>query len=111
MTFEEALQTFKAKYIYAPRVIKIMENEFGLNDITVIYYDKYDKTPPLTITTYEGFLVEVRGVMPLKEGFEYVFDQAVLNDPNTWDTNHVPQMSEHYRAVNKMIVEYELGLL
>jgi hypothetical protein len=109
MNFDDAFERFKAKYSSTPRVISIVQNEFGTEDITVLYYDKFDKSPPITIDSWEGHPLDVRGVMPLKEGFEFIYDQIVSNDPNSWELNAEVMCSWNYKNICNMISNYELG--
>lgn len=108
MEFDDAFRAFKAKHIRTKRVIDIQSNEFGFHDITVLFYDKYIKTPPLTISVWESFPVDVRGVMSIKNTFELMYDAMVLNDPNSWDVNKVTMFSQHYKSICKLITDYEL---
>lgn len=106
MNFNKAFKIFKDKYISTPRVVKIIENDFGGDDITVLYYDKHDKSSPLTISSWEGYPVDYRGMIELRDMWEHIFDMHVLNDPNSWE-QEVP-MSYHYKSIAKEIADYEL---
>ena len=107
MNADEAFKKFKEQYSSTPRVMAIEENDFGGDDITVLYYNKYDINPPLTMTSYEGYQVDVRGIMELLRTFETLYDLHVVNDPNTWDQVDVP-FAWHYKKISARIAKYEL---
>ena len=109
MKFEDAFNQFRGKYITTPRVMEIVMNQFGTDDITVLYYDKYDKSLPITVSSWEGFPVDVRGIISLRDGHEFVYDQVVANDPNSWDLDNESFCSNFYKSICKKITEYELN--
>ena len=106
MNFDEAFKDFKDKHMSVPRVIDIIDNQFGGEDITVLFYDKYDKSAPLTMSSWEGYPVDMRGMIELRDMWESMFDLVVLNNPASWEQE--AQFSQHYKSVCKKIADYEL---
>lgn len=106
MNFNQAFNEFKNKYIHTPRVVDIIEDQFGGTEITVIYYDKYDKSPPFIISSWEGYPVDTKGVFEVKNMWEKIFDTQVLNSPSSWE-EEVP-LSQHYKSICKKITEFEM---
>jgi len=106
MNFDKSFKEFKDKYGSKPRVVSIIENEFGSEDITVLFYDKKDKFPPLYISAWQDFPVSYCGVFALKDMFESLFDAYVLNDPKSWDSE--VSFSYHYKSICMKIADYEL---